>query len=1483
MKVKNQQNTNVNIPSLYAPSIPFKESKKSKDKDDEGEYKQFDVKINAADATSADKAKQKVLVFTDGTAEEWVTWRMNVDDLIRDLNIADIGDKKVATTLTVLSGAARARFQTSYRDRQERNAGRPVEARLDTNTIYGFAMEDLGKFYFPTTGDPWRKQVNYLRHEVKMSDYTYDLRTFAARLRRLNDYLAYFPKRPNGNPSTKLPEDELVAIMNHAKPDDWTMAALASNIDPDTMMWDNLVEYFLQLELRSQLQKRAYSQKNIRRKRADDDDDDDNTSNARTQKDNRANRNNSNRTTTQPVKCKHCGKFHRGQCWLLEENKHLRPPAKKTKTGEAERVYQLTTEQLNYMIGQLPFAKQKKTGKKRKIRPDSDDEGEESMNQFNKFMLPKKATNSSNNHSSDSESSYPMSTSSTTKQFCYNTTKVDLEEKKKQKVEHKTTEIVIELMDRDGKLVPIRALLDTGTTATLVLRKYVAPGKAKSYKGHSTTWKTLGGQFQTNQKCQLQMRLPEFDYRKEVTWICHVDGTTNPEHALYDMIIGTDMMGAIGMDILFSENSMKWEHMEVPMKNRGVITDRQVAEMIYHLNIAPDVLKTAESRQNRILDADYRATDLNEYTANLTHLTAEQQRMLYDTLSEHENLFKGGLGTINVPPIHLELNHDPNMKPYHARPFPVPKCYEETTKTELDRLCRIGVIAEANDSEWAAPTFIQPKKTGDVRVLTDFRELNKFIKRKPFPLPKISDLLQKLEGFKYATAIDLSMGYYHVQLDEESQNLCSFVMPWGKYKYLRLPMGIKNSPDIFQGIISKVFGGLENVRAYLDDILITTDGSYEDHLKQVETVLKRLSEYGFVVNVKKSFFAVSEIEYLGYWITREGIQPQPKKVEAIQRLTSPKTKRQLRRFLGMINYYRDMWKRRSHLIAPLTALVSKKATFTWTKSHENAFQDIKKVISRETLLAYPDFNKEFHIHTDASDYQLGAVIMQGDRPLAFYSRKMNSAQRRYTTGEQELLSIVETLKEYRNILLGQKLIVHTDHQNLLYKKLSTDRLIRWRLLLEEYDVRFVHIKGEQNVVADALSRLDTDFESEIETKPDMATMASYVMATKEMSETDFPMSPRLIAKYQKKDKALKKELFERPSKYDLSIIEEVELVTKDTKIYVPARLQHRIVEWYHEYLAHPGQTRTEETIKQLFTWPKLGIHVEQYCKTCKQCQLSKKVRKKYGHLPPKQANTTPWSRVDVDLIGPYTVKTPQGVKQLRALTMIDPATGWFEVVSVTDATAHTVMEAFNNEWLSRYPRPQNIGFDNGSEFKRQFAETCKNFDIKPKPSTSHNPQANGIVERVHLVLGDMLRTFELEKQNLDENDPWRPFLSAAAWAIRSTYHTTLQATPGQLVFQRDMLLPIKFKANWARINERKQNEINKNNARENNRRIPHDYKVGEKVLVTKPGIQGKMSLPREGPYPITKVFTNGTVRIQRGAINDRINIRRLTPYYERSN
>jgi hypothetical protein len=240
----------------------------------------------------------------------------------------------------------------------------------------------------------------------------------------------------------------------------------------------------------------------------------------------------------------------------------------------------------------------------------------------------------------------------------------------------------------------------------------------------------------------------------------------------------------------------------------------------------------------------------------------------------------------------------------------------------MKRLTDKDVFNRSSDAEWAAPTYMQAKKTGDVRILTDFRRLNAQTKRKPFPLPKISDMLRKLSGFKYATAIDLSMGYYHIPLDLEAQKLCTTILPWGKYQYKRLAMGVKTSPDIFQRIMYKLLGDIPNIQVYLDDILITSSGKFEEHAAIMEQVLERLHKANLRANLRKCYFDESKIDYLGYEITRDGIQPQPKKVEAILKLSQPKTKSQLQYFLGMINYHRDMWQKRSHMLAPLTGLVS---------------------------------------------------------------------------------------------------------------------------------------------------------------------------------------------------------------------------------------------------------------------------------------------------------------------------------------------------------------------------------------------------------------------------------------------------------------------------------------------------------------------------------------------------------------------------------
>ena len=263
-------------------------------------------------------------------------------------------------------------------------------------------------------------------------------------------------------------------------------------------------------------------------------------------------------------------------------------------------------------------------------------------------------------------------------------------------------------------------------------------------------------------------------------------------------------MTEIGIVIDCEDKVIRWEAQEIPMKEHHLLSSQEVLEIVYFAAGEPQVVLEAEDHHAKILYADYSKVNMDEYVHELSYLTPEQIDLLGQTLKKFPILFGGGLGTLKIPPIDLELKE--GAKPYHARPFPVPQCYERTTKVEMDRLTKIGVFNKNYDSEWAAPTFVQPKKTGDVGILTDFRKLNEQLKRTPYPLPKIAELLRKLRGFQWATALDLGMGYYHIPLSKQAQRLCSTILPWGKYQYQRLPMGIKCSPDIFQRVMNELLG-----------------------------------------------------------------------------------------------------------------------------------------------------------------------------------------------------------------------------------------------------------------------------------------------------------------------------------------------------------------------------------------------------------------------------------------------------------------------------------------------------------------------------------------------------------------------------------------------------------------------------------------------------------------------------------------------------
>ncbi len=486
---------------------------------------------------------------------------------------------------------------------------------------------------------------------------------------------------------------------------------------------------------------------------------------------------------------------------------------------------------------------------------------------------------------------------------------------------------------------------------------------------------------------------------------------------------------------------------------------------------------------------------------------------------------------------------------------------------------------------------------------------------------------------------------------------------------------------------------LEYVRAYLDDLLCISKLSLEDHPEKLEELLRRIRDAGLKVNAAKSTFCALEIEYLGYVLTRDGIKPQSNKVQAILAIKLPTGVSQLRHFLGMVQYYHDLWARRSDMLAPLTSLIgecghtkstrakgTKKVPWHWDEVHQRAFNHVKATIAKDVVLAYPYYCKVFEIYTDASSKQLGAVITQDNRPIAFFSRKLSDMQCKYSVTKIELLAIVETLKEFKGMLWGQNIKVFTDHKNLMRDALglTLDRVYRWRLLLEEYGLKIVYIKGIHNTVADTVSRLEygpsvnqtaesfhtkkvrnkshqrqcwmTVLKNWCELDIDADSLDSYtkkhnnwnlVFAHHKEEEEIYPLTLKEIADAQRKDQELKvyfKKNTTMPQKdMGIQLIEDTKVLCKNGKLMIPKLLRHRAVSWYHHYLQHPGHLRLEEMMRSVMYWKGMRTTIRKYVKTCQSCQVNKRHSQKYGHLPPKLVITTPRKALCVDLIGPYTL------------------------------------------------------------------------------------------------------------------------------------------------------------------------------------------------------------------------------------------------------
>lgn len=426
--------------------------------------------------------------------------------------------------------------------------------------------------------------------------------------------------------------------------------------------------------------------------------------------------------------------------------------------------------------------------------------------------------------------------------------------------------------------------------------------------------------------------------------------------------------------------------------------------------------------------------------------------------------------------------------PVHTKTYRYPHVHRQEVRDQISKMLEQNII-RPSDSAWSSPIWIVPKKadaSGKVkwRLVVDFRKVNEKTIDDKYPIPNITDVLDKLGRCQYFTTLDLASGFYQVEMDPEDIHKTAFNVENGHYEFLRMPMGLKNSPSTFQRVMDNVLKDLQNevCLVYLDDIIVFST-SLQEHILNLEKVFKKLRESNFKVQMDKSEFLKLETEFLGHVICREGVKPNPNKIQAIKNYPLPKTPTEIKRFLGLLGYYRKFIPDFARVTKPLTQCLKKGSKIVFDKKYTECFEHCKTLLTNDPILQYPDFTKEFILTTDASNVAIGAILSQGtvgsDKPIAYASRTLNSSECNYSTIEKELLAIVWATKYFRPYLFGRKFKIITDHKPLQWVmnlKEPNSRLTRWRLKLSEYDFTVIYKQGKFNTNADALSRIEVNNE-----------------------------------------------------------------------------------------------------------------------------------------------------------------------------------------------------------------------------------------------------------------------------------------------------------------------------------------------------------------------------------------------------------------------
>jgi len=727
---------------------------------------------------------------------------------------------------------------------------------------------------------------------------------------------------------------------------------------------------------------------------------------------------------------------------------------------------------------------------------------------------------------------------------------------------------------------------------------------------------------------------------------------------------------------------------------------------------------------------------------------------------------------------------EPGKQPLFGPIYNLSEPELKTLKEYIDENLAKGFI-QPSKSPAGAPVFFVKKKDNSLRPVIDYRNLNSITIKNRYPLPLISELLNRLGKAKIFTKIDLRGAYNLVRIKPGDEWKTAFRCRYGHFEYLVMPFGLTNAPAFFQHLMNDVFREhLDHfVIIYLDDILIYSD-SLEDHTEHVKLVLSILRKHGLYAKLEKSSFHQTQVEYLGFIISPSGITMDPSKTSTIKAWPTPLSVKDIQSFLGFANFYRRFIPNFSKLALPLTSLTKKSTTFLWTSAAQQAFDSLKEIFTSAPILIHPDTSKPFYLETDASGYALAGILSQTHagnlHPISYWSRQMSSAERNYPVYDQELLAIYASFQHFRPFLLGaqHRITVYTDHKNLIYfskANLLNRRQANWSTFFADYDFEILYRPGKLNGKADALSRLPSLRPSEEDsTLKEPKSLLSPDKLVGFTSKTLEILSSSFLSDLKTE---LQKDPFAKERLSDISkfpnFSKQNDFLLFKTQYYIPPSLQLETLKMYHDSKTsgHFGIAKTFHLIFRTFWWPKLRKSVKDFISTCEICARSKPSHHKpFGLLQPLPIPSQNWQDISMDFIS----ELPPSKDFNAILVIVDrlsKAAHFIPTTSTLDSLGFAKL--FISEIFRLHGLPKTIVSDRGSLFTSNFwTRVSELLGIERKLSTAFHPQTDGQTERVNQTLEQYLRIFSTYQQ-----DNWSDLLPLAEFAYNNATHSGTQMSP----------------------------------------------------------------------------------------------------------